>query len=87
MEYREGGEVGEQEGPSDDVLISSLVRSHRRLETTTVQQVSRIQEKGQGTQGVVAAGVAADNQQSRTGGAVPREERRNVQVGDCWRLG
>jgi hypothetical protein len=39
------------------------------------------QEKGQGTQGVVAAGVAASNQESRTAGAVPREERRgDVQV-------
>jgi hypothetical protein len=51
MEYREGGEVGgggEQEGPSDDVLISSLVRSHRRLETAEVQQASRTVEEGAG---------------------------------------
>jgi hypothetical protein len=36
--------VGEQEGPSDDVLISSLVRSHRRLEIAAVQQASRTAE-------------------------------------------
>jgi hypothetical protein len=55
-----------------------------------LQQCSRragLQEKGQGTQGVVAAGVAADNQEFMTAGVVPREERRgDVQVGDCWRL-
>jgi hypothetical protein len=46
-----------------------------------LQQCSRratLQEKGQGTQGVVAAG----NQESRTEGAVPREERRRA----GWRL-
>jgi hypothetical protein len=43
--------VGEQEGPSDDVLISSLVRSHRRLETAAVQQASRTVGKGAGNAG------------------------------------
>jgi hypothetical protein len=87
--------VGEQEGPSDDVLIWSLVRSHRRLETAAVQQASRTAGKGAGNAGCcsrrcsqLAAGVAADNQEFRTAGAVPREERRgDMQVGDCWQLG
>jgi hypothetical protein len=43
--------VGEQEGPSDDVLIWSLIRSHRRLETTAVQQASRTAGKGAGNAG------------------------------------
>jgi hypothetical protein len=51
MEYGEGGEVGEQEGPSDDVLISSLVRSHRRLETAAVKQASRTAGEGAGGAG------------------------------------
>jgi hypothetical protein len=39
-------------------------------------------QKGQGTQGAVAAG----NQEFRTAGAVPREERRRAGW-SCWRLG
>jgi hypothetical protein len=38
--------VGEQEGPSDDVLISSLVRSHRRLETAAGEQGCRRRGRG-----------------------------------------
>jgi hypothetical protein len=41
-----GEKQGEQEGPSDDVLISSLVCSHRWLETAAVQQVSRTAREG-----------------------------------------
>ena len=43
--------MGEQEGPSDDVLISSLVRSQRRLETVAVQQASRTVGEGAGDAG------------------------------------
>jgi hypothetical protein len=46
-----GEKWGEQEEPSDDVLISSLVRSHRRLETAAVQQASRTAGEGAGDAG------------------------------------
>ena len=64
------------------MLISSLVRNHHRLETAAVQQASRTTGEGAGDEGVVAIVVAVGNQEFRTAGALPKEERRHA----GWRL-
>jgi hypothetical protein len=76
--------VGEQEGPSDDVLISSLVCSHRRLETAVVQQASRTAEEGAGDAWCCSRRCSRRQSgvQDCRGSAKRGEERRHA----GWRL-
>jgi hypothetical protein len=77
MEYIEGGEGGEQEGPSDDVLISSLVRSHCRLETVAGEQDCR--RRGRGCRVMEPPAIRSPGLQGRC------QERRGEET--CmWRL-